>query len=243
MRHLQNKYISLIIPAYNEEMRIGKTLQDVHSYLSENYPKFEIIVVDDGSNDGTSDTIFNFMEKSKNVQLVKNETNRGKGYSVKKGVLTSSGEIVVFSDADQSVPIYELPKFINLIKEGTDIVIASRAFPNSSVLRRQAIWRQTMGKVFNIFVRMAVFRGIKDTQCGFKCFKRESALDLFGRQKINGFAFDVEILYLARSRGYSIEQIPVTWINSPKSKVDPLYDSIAMLKDLFAIKHLHRGEV
>lgn len=232
-------FISLIIPAYNEDARIGKTLQDVHSYLSENYQRFEVIVVDDGSDDATSDVVADFAASSKNVKLVKNGMNRGKGYSVRQGVLSASGDIIAFSDADQSVPISELPRFIELIEGGADVVIGSRALKNSSIIRRQTLWRQTMGRIFNFFVRLAGFRGIKDTQCGFKCFKKAAAMDLFARQKIDRFAFDVEVLYLAGLSGYSVRQIPVRWINSSKSTVDPLRDSINMLKDLFAIKRLH----
>lgn len=234
------KKISVIIPAYNEEKRIGKTLGSLYSYMLENYPDFEIIVVDDGSFDRTADIVAGFMKGKEAIQLLKNGVNRGKGYAVKRGVHICSGEIILFSDADQSVPISELPKFIKALEDGADIVIASRALRGASILKRQAVWRQTMGKIFNMFVRVAVFPGIKDTQCGFKCFKEEAARRLFDRQKIERFAFDVEILYLAWAMGYSVAEIPARWVNSPDSRVDPLRDSLNMIKDLLAIKRMHR---
>jgi dolichyl-phosphate beta-glucosyltransferase len=177
------------------------------------------------------------------IRLLRNDKNSGKGYAVKRGVLSSSGDIVVFSDADESVTIDELPKFVRSIEDGADVVIASRNIAGSSLIKRQALWRQTMGKIFNMFVRAVAFGGIKDTQCGFKCFRREAAKALFSEQKIRGFAFDVEILYLARIKGYKIEQLPVRWINSPRSTVDPIRDSIIMLRDLFAVKKLHKKNV
>lgn len=235
--------ISLVIPAYNEEMRIGKTMESAYTYLSENYPGFEIIVVDDGSTDCTAGVVDSFCGNSKrNVRLIKNGINRGKGYSVKSGILGSSGNIVVFSDADQSVPITELPKYIKAIEEGADIAIASRGLSDSQIIKRQVLWREAMGKTFNIFVRLIAIDGIIDTQCGFKCFKRGPALDLFSKQKLDGFAFDVEILYLAAEKGYSVKQIPAVWRNSPKSKVNPVFDSMRMLGDLCMIKRLHAGD-
>ncbi len=234
------KSLSVIIPAYNEEARVGRTLRHINSYLSERYPKFEIIVVDDGSADGTAEVAADFSKGSANVRLIKNDTNRGKGYSVRKGVLASSGGVVVFSDADESVPISELPKFIDAIEKGADVAIASRELSTSDIIKKQAAWRRTMGRVFNLFVRMAAFGGIPDTQCGFKCFKRDAALDLFREQRLEGFAFDVEILYLARLKRYRVEQIGVQWINSPNSRVGPIRDSMDMLRELFRIRRLHR---
>lgn len=232
--------ISLIIPAYNEEKEIGRTLGDLQAYLTEHYPSFEIIVIDDGSKDRTSDIVTDFIKQFKNIYLIKNEINRGKGYSAKRGVLASSGDIIVYSDADQSVPIGELPKFIKAIEEGADIAISSRRHRDSYIVRRQALWRQTMGRIFNIFVQLIVFKGISDTQCGFKCFKRDAAQYLFREQKICRFAFDVEILYLAILHGYSIAELPIRWINLPQTRVRPFSDSIIMLKDLFVISHLKR---
>jgi dolichyl-phosphate beta-glucosyltransferase len=236
-------FLSVVIPAYNEEGRIAKTLSNVYSFLSKTYPQFEIVVVDDGSTDRTPSIVNDFARSNGKVHIIKNYLNIGKGYSVKRGMLASKGEIIIFSDADESVPISETERFVGSIRKGSDIAIASRALKSSQIIKRQAVWRQTMGKIFNFFVRFLTLPGIKDTQCGFKCFRREAALDIFSEQKLKGFAFDVEVLYLAQAKGYRISQLPVQWINSPKSKVDPLKDSLDMLKDLFVIKRLHRGRI
>jgi dolichyl-phosphate beta-glucosyltransferase len=233
--------VSVVIPAFNEELRIGPTLDAVFSYVARHYPHYELIVVDDGSRDRTADVVRDFIGRGGLLKLLVNDRNRGKGYSVKRGALSSSGDIIAFTDADQSVPIEELPRFIGAIEEGFDMAIGSRALRDSDIIRRQAVWRETMGKIFNLFVQASVLRGIRDTQCGFKCFSRPCAMDLFSAMRLDGFAFDVELLYLAGLRGYRIKELPVKWVNSPESTVNPFSDSAAMLKELFTIKKLHRG--
>ena len=228
-------YISIIIPAYNEEKRIAATLTKILNYLSAKDYLWEIILVDDGSSDRTVETAKEAI-KDERLKVIKNPVNKGKGYSVKRGVMTSRGEIILFSDADLSTPIEELDKMILWLNEGYDIVIGSRALPESAIEIRQPWYREIMGKTFNVMVKNLGLSGFRDTQCGFKCFKREAALKAFNLQKINGFAFDVELLYIAKKFGIKIKDVPVRWINSPESKVHLIKGSLSMFMELFKIR-------
>lgn len=228
-------YLSIIIPAYNEERKIVSTLARVLKYLSTKHYLWEIILVDDDSIDRTSEAARG-MIKDERLTVIKNPVNQGKGYSVKKGVLASKGDIILFSDADLSTPIEELDKMLLWFNEGYDIVIGSRALPESSIEIRQLWYREIMGKTFNLLVRTFVLSGFGDTQCGFKCFKREAALKVFNLQKINGFAFDVEILLIAERLRLKVKEVPIVWINSPESKVHLIRGSFSMLWELFKIK-------
>ena len=231
--------LSVIIPAYNEEKRLGNSLNLISQYLEKRYNAYEVIVVDDGSSDGTRHITEKLKKSIPNLKIVSNPKNMGKGYSVKKGILRSAGDTILFSDADLSTPIDQLEKCENSLKGGYDIAIGSRISKGAVILKHQSILREYMGKIFNLFVYMIVIGGIKDTQCGFKLFKRRVALDIFSRQKINGFSFDVEILYIAKKLGYKIGVVPVIWSNVPNSKVRILGSSLNMLLELAKIKHLH----
>jgi dolichyl-phosphate beta-glucosyltransferase len=234
---LKNCNLSVIIPAYNEEERLPQTLRQVYDYLSTRLISFEIIVVDDGSTDRTAAIAEQFFEGRQEGTIIKNCRNRGKGFSVRRGVLQAEGQYILFSDADLSTPIAELEKLLQHIAEGDcDIVIASRAHRKSEIRVPQAWYRKIMGQIFNIFVQLVVVPGIKDTQCGFKCFKRGAALHLFSQQRLTGFGFDVEILYTARKASYGIQEVPVAWINSPHSRVHLVSDSARMLFDLARIR-------
>jgi dolichyl-phosphate beta-glucosyltransferase len=232
--------ISVVIPAYNEEERIGATVLRIKDYLEKKGYEYEIIVVDDGSNDKTAEVVARFLPRSQGglpqIQLLQNKGNKGKGFSVKRGVLNSKGDYILFSDADLSTPIEELDKLLEYIKSGFDIAIGSRGLKESDVQIHQAWHRERMGKIFNLLVRIFVLRGIKDTQCGFKCFSRGVAYKLFPKQLLEGFGFDVEILYLARKKGYSIKEVPVKWYNSPQTRVNALRDSIRMFMELVKIR-------
>lgn len=228
-------YLSIIIPAYNEERKIVSTLGRVLKYLSTKHYLWEIILVDDGSIDRTSE-VARGMIKDEGLTVIKNPVNQGKGYSVKKGVLASNGEVILFSDADLSTPIEELDKIITWLNEGYDIVIGSRALPESAIEIRQPRYREIMGKIFNIIVRTIGLNEFRDTQCGFKCFKREGALKAFNLQKINGFAFDVEILYIAKKFGLKIKDVPIRWINSSESKVHLIKGFLSMFLELLKIR-------
>ncbi len=229
-------FLSVIVPVYNEEKTIEGTLRKMSEYLQKNDWKYEIIVVDDGSRDTTRKVVENYKKRNTHIKLLRNEVNRGKGYAVKKGIFEANGKYLFFSDADLSTPIEEVEKLLKWLEQGYDVAIGSRGLPESEIETHQPWYRETMGRIFNLLVQAIVMRGIKDTQCGFKCFKKEVALNLFRQQKIDGFAFDTEILFLARKHNYKIREVPIRWINSPITRVHPIYSSFQMLKDLMRIK-------
>ena len=235
-------YLSVIIPCYNEEKRIPDTLSKVISYLSQKDYEAEIIIVDDGSRDQTYTVCEPFTKKYPQLQILRHDQNHGKGYAVRTGVLKAQGEYILFSDADLSTPIEEVEKLLAVIKTNhLDIAIGSRSLPGSEILQHQPWYRETMGKTFNKFVQWLVLPGIIDTQCGFKLFSKKAAQDIFPQQKLWGFAFDVELLYIGRQLGYQIVEIPIRWLNSPLSKVNPIKDSLKMLIELQRIKSYHKG--
>ena len=231
--------ISIVIPAFNEEKRLLSSLPSIANYLKQEFNgDFEIIVVDDGSRDKTGEVVSNFARKEKDVHLIKNSVNRGKGYSVKRGMLKASGTYILFSDADLSTPIQEVKKLLTAMTEnGYDIVIASRGLSGAIIELHQAWYRETMGKLFNKLVRILTGLKYKDTQCGFKLFRGDVVKDLFHLQTIDRFSFDVEILYIAKKLKLKVFEIPVRWINSPQSRVGIFRDSARMLKELFKIRY------
>lgn len=233
--------LSIVIPAYNEENRIGRSLEEILAYLGRNAFPFEVIIVDDGSQDRTVEIAAEKLRDTHH-QILKNLTNRGKGFSVRRGVLAASGRVILFTDSDLSTPIEEFDKFEAVLREGYDVAIGSRAIPTSLVEQHQNVIRETMGKTFNLLARLLSFRRIHDSQCGFKAFKREAGRALFQRQKLTGFCFDAEILFLAQRMGYRIKEVGVCWRNSPQSKVRMIRDSFRMLFDLFRIRILHFGK-
>lgn len=229
-------YLSIVIPTYNEEERIGESLKRIIAYLNNKPFRSEIIVVNDGSNDRTFDTAQTLLDGYEDFRIISRTKNRGKGYSVREGVLQAEGEIILFSDADLSTPVEESEKLIEWIQNGYDVAIGSRAVKGADIAIRQNWHREYMGKIFNIFVQTLTIKGLKDTQCGFKCFTRKTAQDIFTRQTISGFGFDVEDMFIARKLGYRIKEVPVQWSNSPRSKVSILRDPLKMLLDLFKIR-------
>jgi len=230
-------YLSIIIPAFNEENRILGSLQTIHQYMGRRDFTFEVIVVDDGSRDGTQTVVEEFGRSHGGVRLVQNGQNRGKGYSVRHGVRVATGRDILFSDADLSTPVGECERLLPFISSGEfDVAIGSRALPESRLEIRQPFYREWMGRMFNKVVQKVAVPGIVDTQCGFKAFRGAVARRVFRMQKLDGFAFDVEILYLARKLGYTIREVPVTWRNSPDSRVNASRDSMKMLRELFLIR-------
>lgn len=242
MPRFDSSLISVIIPAYNEEERIGYTLREIKEYFEKKRWKGEIIVVDDGSTDHTSEVVEEEKKDIPNLFLLKNEKNEGKGEAVKKGMLSAKGDWLFFSDADLSTPIEEMDKLLFFLKEGWEVVIASRALPGAKVFPRQPFFRELSGKIFNLMVRTLLLPGIRDTQCGFKGFSREAARKIFRLQTLKGFAFDVEILYIGRKLGYKIKEIPVSWRNSPSSRVKFFRHSWKMGGEILKVrKNIRKG--
>ncbi|MDP3791550.1 MAG: glycosyltransferase family 2 protein [Candidatus Omnitrophota bacterium] len=230
-------YLSVIIPAYNEEGRIGPTLSKVYEFLRTKDYDWEVILVDDGSSDNTVIRAQDSeLAKIAKLKIINNGTNKGKGFSVKNGILNSSGEYILFSDADLSTPIEEADKLFSYIKKGCDIVIGSRSIAGADVKVHQPFYREWMGRIFNFLVNMLLIKGFNDTQCGFKLFKGNVARELGKELTVNGFCFDVEMLYLAGKKGYRIAETGIIWENSPQSKVRVINSSLAMFIDLFKIK-------
>lgn len=233
--------LSIIIPAYNEALRIAPTIEKIKAFLrAKAYPS-EIIVVDDGSSDRTAEIASDQLKDFPHL-IIQNERNRGKGYSVKTGMLSAKGLYRLFSDADLSTPIEETDRFLDQLEHGGyDCVIGSRDLPDSRVEIHQNWLREIMGKVFNRLARLFSFRSIHDSQCGFKGFRRDAAQKLFALQKLEGFSFDAEIIFLAQKMGYRILETPVTWRNSSQSRVQIFKDPLAMFVDLMRIRFIHRG--
>jgi dolichyl-phosphate beta-glucosyltransferase len=233
---MQIENISVIIPAYNEAPRLPATLRRIHEYLSASASDFDIIVVDDGSTDATESEVMKAASEFPGIRLIKNETNRGKGFSVRRGVLASTKDLVLMSDSDLSTPIEEVEKLLPFVRDGFELAVGSRAMAESDLAVRQPWYREGMGKIFNALVRALVMGGIHDTQCGFKLMRGEAARKVFGKCRIDGFSFDVEALYIAQTLGYGIKEVPVRWLNSPNSRVRILKDSSRMFLDLFRIR-------
>jgi dolichyl-phosphate beta-glucosyltransferase len=227
--------LSVVIPAYNEEKRISETLKKIESYLHSNHLDYEIIIVDDGSKDNTLGVIYNSVSDKSRLSVLVNEINRGKGYSVKRGMLSAKGDLILFSDADLSTPITELDKFLPLIPQ-YDIIIGSRGLKESNIIDYQPLYRRMMGRMFSSIVKIFSLRGISDSQCGFKLFKSSAVKKIFTNQQIERWGFDVEILYLAKKWGYSIKEMPVTWVNSKGSKLNALKDPLTMFFDILKIR-------
>jgi dolichyl-phosphate beta-glucosyltransferase len=223
-------FLSVVIPAYNEEERLAPTLARIKEYLDEQSYESEIVVVDNASSDRTSE-----VAREAGVKVLA-EPRRGKGAAVRTGVLAAGGEYILFSDADLSTPIEEVERLLGALRAGDDIAIASRGLPESKLPVRQPWYRELVGRVGNLLVRLAAVHGIADTQCGFKLFPRGIARRLFGAQLMRGIAFDMEILFLAQRLTLRIAEVPVTWIDSPDTRISRVRDSLDALKDLARIR-------
>jgi glycosyltransferase involved in cell wall biosynthesis len=224
-----------VIPAFNEAARIGDTLAHLQRFLERFGRSYELIVVDDGSSDATASIV----ERSAfpGLRLLRNETNHGKGHSVRQGILASTGEFTLFSDADLSAPIEELEKLLDAaIRHDADVVIGSRALDRSLIGRHQPRFRESGGIFFNVMVRLFLDLDIEDTQCGFKLFRRARVVDIFRQQTTQGFGFDPEVLFLAARRNLRIVEIPVRWNHAEGSKINFLRDGLVMFLDLARIR-------
>lgn len=229
--------LSLIIPAYNEEDRIGTTLDRTLRYLQGQPYRWEVIVVDDGSRDRTGHQVRRY---APDVRLYSLMTNRGKGAAVRTGMLLARGYYRAFTDADLSTPIEELAKMLDAFNRGADVVIGSRRLDRSLVKKRQPWYREWIGVLGNKIVQAMLLRGYEDTQCGFKGCTARAAEEIFSRAIIDGFAFDVEMLYLAQQLGFRIEQIAVEWYNDERTRVRAIRDTIRTLHEIILMRRYHR---
>jgi len=228
--------LSIVIPAFNEEERLAPTIRDTIAYCRAHSRRVEIIVVDDGSLDGTSELVHRLSAAADEVRLIRLAANRGKGYAVRTGVVNARGRLILFADADGATPIAELERLEAALDAGADVAIGSRALHGSGVRIAAKVYRRLMGRLFHQLVRVFTVKGIQDTQCGFKLFRADVGHDLFSRMRMNGFSFDVEVLLMAQRQGYRIAEVPVNWTHQPGSKVNLVLDSLRMARDLFIIR-------
>jgi glycosyltransferase involved in cell wall biosynthesis len=229
--------LTIVVPAFNEERRLGATLEAIATFVEQRKLDAEILVVDDGSRDRTRAIVEEAAARIPRLAVLSLPKNRGKGIAVRTGFVAARGELVLFTDADNSTPIEELDRLDATMRlHGASVAIGSRALGDSDVRVRQHLLRQLMGQTFNLVVRILTGLPFKDTQCGFKLFRREACLPVFLAQRVGGFAFDAEVLFLARRFGLLVVEVPVRWINSPDSRVRLLRDPLLMLRDLFRIR-------
>ncbi len=226
--------LSIIIPAHNEELRLGKTVADLLAYLDSQAGSAEILVVENGSSDGTGRLAEELALTDERVRVMR-LADRGKGRAVRAGMLAGAGRTLIAFDADASVPPDQIPAVMGPIQAGADIAIGSREAPGAHRVGEPP-HRHLMGRVFNALVRWLALPDLHDSQCGFKAFRREAAQELFSRQTINGWGFDVEVLFLARKFGFTVREVPVTWYYGTSSRLSPVRDTIAMLRDLLMIR-------
>ncbi|MBN1418110.1 MAG: glycosyltransferase family 2 protein [Planctomycetes bacterium] len=227
---------SIVIPAFNETRRIGPTVRQIFAHLEGRRIRYEILIVDDGSTDRTGDLVHDLADEIPAIRLIRNDRNRGKGCAVRNGFLNARGRRILSCDADLSTPIEEFDRFWTEMDGGAEVVIGSRAMRESRISVHQPWYRETMGKVFNVFVRVLFLSRFRDTQCGFKLYRREAALAIAARQRISGFAFDVEHLVIAKKCGFRVASLPVRWANNPDTRVHAVKQSLRMLRDLFRIR-------
>jgi len=233
--------LSVVVPAYNEEQRLAPSLRQALEYLARRGGTYELLVVDDGSRDGTSRVAAEFAGQG--VRVLRHDPNRGKGAAVRAGLLASRGRKVLITDADFSTPIEEVEKLERFLGDDTPVAIGSRGLADSQIRQRQPFYREMMGKTFNRLIRLfGGVRGIRDTQCGFKLVRGEEGRRIAAELKIDGFAYDVELIWLARRRGYKVAEVGVIWVNSPDSRVDPIRSSFSMLRDVLTMRLRHRGD-
>lgn len=227
---------SIVIPAYNEARRIPATLESVVSWIRAKRWYAEVVVVNDGSRDRTVEAVRAFAEGAPEVRLVENPGNRGKGYSVRHGMLDALGDVVMFTDADLSAPMEEAQGLFDAIAGGADIAIGSRWLESTRQTIRQPLYRQFFGRCFNLVTRAVMGLPFADTQCGFKAFTRAAAQTVFQLQTIEGWGFDPEILFIATKRGLRIKEVPVSWAHDERTQISYLEDGARMLQDLAHVR-------
>lgn len=233
--------LSIVIPAYNEAQRLPGSLRRVLGWADDNHADVEIVIVDDGSTDDTVQIAQQLAAADERIRVESLATNRGKGAAVSRGVALAQRSFILFSDADLSTPIEEVGKLAAALQAGADIAIGSRDVATSQIERHQPWYREAMGRTFNRLVRVLAVGGLSDTQCGFKLFRAAVAKRCFEAVTIEGFAFDVEVLYIARKLGFEIAEVGVRWINDERTTVDPVRDAARMLLDIARIRARHRS--
>ena len=227
---------SIIIPAYNETQRIGHALDQIVAWVRQEALAAEILVVDDGSRDNTPDLVREYASRHPIIRLVSNPGNRGKGYSVRHGMREATGNTLLFTDTDLSAPITEAAKLFRELEGGAGVAIGSRWLQRESQTTRQPFYRQLGGRVFNLWLRVVLNLPFKDTQCGFKAFNRPAADALFAAQRVEGWGFDAELLYLAGRFGFRTVEVPVQWADDARSKVNPYVDGLKIVTDVLRIR-------
>jgi dolichyl-phosphate beta-glucosyltransferase len=227
---------SIIIPAYNEGARLGRTLDRVLAYVSDQHWDAELIVVNDGSRDRTADLVREYAQRHPRLRLLENPGNHGKGYSVRNGMLNANGELLLFSDADLSSPIEEAPKLLAALQAGADVAIGSRWLQPELQTQRQSLLRQFYGRLFNLALRILLGLNFKDTQCGFKAFTRQAAQKVFPLQTIERWGFDPELLYLSRKSGFKVVEVPVAWAHAEGTRISPLRDGMKMFGEVLKVR-------
>jgi dolichyl-phosphate beta-glucosyltransferase len=231
---MDHPFLSIVVPAYNEEGRLPQTLPRIVDFLqAQTYPS-EVLVVDDGSGDSTASVAEKIAADAPLVRLIRNE-HRGKGYAVKTGAMAASGDYIFLCDADLSMPIEEVTNFLPPLLEDYDVAIGSREVEGARRYDEPGL-RHLMGRVYNTLVRLLAVRGFQDTQAGFKCFAREAAHEMFPYQTMDGFGFDVEILFIAQKRGYRIIEVPINWYYMSNSRVSPVGDSVRMFREILEVR-------
>jgi len=236
-----NPFLSIVIPAYNEENRLPSTLEQVFDFLKQQSFTSEVVVVENGSNDHTYEIAQEFAKHHGNLHVIQNDW-RGKGRAIQRGVREATGTYIFFCDADLSMPIEEISKFMPPQLQNVDIAIASREAPGA-VRYNEPYYRHLTGRVFNTLIRLLVLPHLQDTQCGFKCIRADVARDIFRYQTLTGWAFDVELLYIARLHGYRVVEIPIDWYFNADSKIRVFRDSLRMFLDLLLIRRNARRRV
>jgi dolichyl-phosphate beta-glucosyltransferase len=234
--NLEAPQLSVVVPAYNEEVRLLPTLERLHEYYEGQDYSYEVIVVSDGSTDGTNAIVEKFAEAHPKFRLLAYTPNRGKGYAVRTGMLAAAGELILFCDADMATPQEETSKLLKHIENGADIAIGSRPLKESKLEKHQPWAREMLGRASNKLIQLLAVRGIKDTQCGFKIFTRKATEDIFSRCKLDGFSFDFEALMIGRDLGYRIDEVPIRWFHQEGSKVVFWRDYPRAFKDLIGLR-------